>query len=156
LPLADVLSPAGYTQLTTEVNGMTSGGTTDQAIGLAMGWMTLTNSAPFNPGSMPTGTTPIVIIVSDGLNTQDRRTGDGSNEDSGTDAREALVCSNMKAAGITVYSLYINLNGTQGNATPLQNCATSPADYFDLTSASQLIATFNQIATQIIQLHLSK
>jgi Flp pilus assembly protein TadG len=156
LPLTDVLSSAGYTQLTAEVNGMTAGGTTDQAIGLAMGWMTLTNSAPFKPGNMPANTAPIVIIVSDGLNTMDRWTGDGSNEDSGTDAREALVCSNIKASGVTVYALYINLNGTQGNATTLQNCASSPDDYFTLTNTSQLIATFNQLTTQIIQLHLSK
>jgi Mg-chelatase subunit ChlD len=156
LPLTDVLSSTGYNQLAAEVNGMTAGGTTDQAIGLAMGWMTLTSSQPFQPGNMPAGTAAIVIIVSDGLNTQDRWTGDGGNEDSGTDAREALVCSNMKSAGITIYSLYINLNGTQGNATTLQNCASSQSDYFDLTDTSQLIAAFNQLASQIVQLHISK
>ncbi|HLY04460.1 MAG TPA: VWA domain-containing protein [Rhizomicrobium sp.] len=156
MPLTDVLSASGYNQLGTEVTGMTAGGTTDQPVGLEMGWMTLTNSAPFNPGNMPSDTTPIVIIVSDGLNTQDRWTGDGNNEDTSTDAREALVCSNMKAAGITIYTVYVDLNGTQGNSAPLQNCASTPEDYFDLTTSNEIITTLNQITAQIIQLHVSK
>ena len=156
LPLTDVLSSSGYNQLNTEVNGMTAGGTTDQPIGLEMGWMTLTNSLPFNPGQIPIDTTPIVIIVSDGLNTQDRWTGNGSNEDTSTDGREALVCSNMKAAGITIYAVYVDLNGTQGNSAPLQNCASSSEDYFDLTTSGEIITALNQITTQIIQLHVSR
>ncbi|HEY6579094.1 MAG TPA: pilus assembly protein TadG-related protein, partial [Rhizomicrobium sp.] len=92
--LTDVLSESGYAALTNEIGGMSAGGATDQPVGFAMGWMTLTDSAPFDPGPLPTGTTPIVIIVSDGLNTQDRWTGDGNGEDAKTDAREALVCSN--------------------------------------------------------------
>lgn len=156
IALTDVQSSSGYDQLSGEVTGMVAGGATDQPVGLEMGWMTLTNSGPFSPGSMPDATTPIVIIVSDGLNTQDRWTGDGSDEDSGTDAREALVCSNMKSAGITIYTVYVDLNGTQGNSAPLQNCASSAADYFDLTTSGQIITTLNAITAQIIQLHVSK
>jgi Flp pilus assembly protein TadG len=156
LPLTDVFSQSGFSALNTEVNGMTAGGATDQPIGFAMGWMTLTNSAPFSPGAMPSDTTPIVIIVSDGLNTQDRWTGDGKNQDSATDAREALVCSNMKAAGITIFAVYVDLNGTQGNSAPLQACASSPGDYFDLTSSGEIVTAFQQIATEITQLHVSK
>ncbi|MGH6876669.1 MAG: TadE/TadG family type IV pilus assembly protein [Rhizomicrobium sp.] len=156
MALTDVLSDSGYSALTNEISGMAAGGTTDQPVGFAMGWMTLTDSAPFDPGPLPAGTTPIVIIVSDGLNTQDRWTGDGNNEDASTDAREALVCSNMKAAGITIYSVYVDLNGTQGNSAPLQNCASNPNDYFDLTTPGEIVTTLNQIGTQIIQLHISK
>ena len=156
LPLTDILSSSGYAQLNSEVSGMSAGGTTDQPVGLDMGWMTLTNSAPFSPGAIPNGTTPILIIVSDGLNTQDRWTGDGTDEDSGTDDREALVCSNIKAAGVTVYAIYVDLNGTQGNSAPLQACASSSQDYFDLTTSGEIITTLNQITSQIIQLHISK
>lgn len=156
LPLNDVFAQSGYSALTNEVNGMTAGGTTDQPLGFAMGWMTLTNSAPFSPGAMPSDTTPIVIIVSDGLNTQDRWTGDGKNQDTATDARETLVCSNMKAAGITIFSVYVDLNGTQGNSAPLQSCASSPGDYFDLTTSGQIVTAFQQIATVITKLHVSK
>jgi Flp pilus assembly protein TadG len=156
VPLTDVSSQSGYSTLTGEVTGMTAGGATDQPIGFAMGWMTLTNSPPFSPGAMPSDTTPIVIIVSDGLNTQDRWTGDGQNQDASTDQREAFVCSNMKAAGIIIYAVYVDLNGTQGNSAPLQNCASSPGDYFDLTTSGEIVTAFQQIATQITQLHVSK
>jgi hypothetical protein len=156
LPLTDVYSQSGYSTLTSEINGMTAGGATDQPVGFEMGWMTLTNSAPFNPGPLPSDTTPVVIIVSDGLNTQDRWTGDGSNHDSSTDQREALVCTNMKAAGITIYAVYVDLNGTQGNSAPLQSCASGSGDYFDLTTSGEIITAFQQIATQITQLHVSK
>lgn len=156
VPLTDVSSQSGYSTLTNEINGMVAGGATDQPVGFAMGWMTLSNSAPFHPGAMPPDTVPIVIIVSDGLNTQDRWTGDGANHDSGTDAREALVCTNMKAAGITIYAVYVDLNGTQGNSAPLQNCASSPGDYFDLTTSGEIVTAFQQIATEITKLHVSK
>ena len=53
------------------------------------------------------------------------------------------VCSNAKAAGTTIYAVFVDLNGTQGNSTVLQNCATDrqvfrsdggEPDHFDLQS----------------------
>jgi len=156
VPLTDVLNASGFTALNNEVTNMVAGGATNQAIGLEMGWMTITNSAPFSPGSLPKDTQPIVIILSDGLNTMDRWTGDGSNQDSGTDGRMSQVCTNVKAAGITVYAVFVDLNGTQGNSTVLQNCASDASKYFDLTASNQIVATFNQIGTQITQLRIAR
>ena len=156
MPLTDISTASGFTALKAENGGMTAGGTTDQPVGLAMGWMTLTNTDPFDPGALPQYTTPIVIIVSDGLNTQDRWTGDGSNHDTATDAREALVCTNMKAAGVVIFAVYVDLNGTQGNSLPLQNCASDPGKYFDLTTAGEIITTLNQIGTQITHLRVAQ
>ena len=55
-----------------------------------------------------------------------------------------------------LFGLCVNLNGTQGNSAPLQNCASTPGDYFDLTSSGEIVTAFQQIATQITQLHVSK
>ena len=154
--LTDVLNSSGFTSLNSEITNMVAGGATNQTIGLAWGWQTLTDGNPMNSGALPKDTQPVIIILSDGLNTMDRWTGDGSNQDSGTDARMALVCTNVKAAGITVYAVFVDLNGTQGNSTVLQNCASDPGKYFDLTSSNQIIATFNQIGTQITQLRVVK
>ncbi len=156
VPLTDVLNSSGFTALNNKVTNMVAGGTTNQPIGLAMGWMTLTNTAPFSPGSLPKDTQPIIIILSDGLNTMDRWTGDGSNQDTGTDARMSQVCTNVKAAGITIYAVFVDLNGTQGNSTVLQNCASDASKYFDLTSSNEIVATFNQIGTQITQLRVAR
>ncbi len=156
VPLTDVLNSSGFTTLNNEVTGMVAGGTTNQTIGLVWGWQTLTDGAPMNAGALPKDTQPVIIILSDGLNTMDRWTGDGSNQDTGTDARMSQVCTNVKAAGITVYAVFVDLNGTQGNSTVLQNCASDPSKYFDLTSSNEIIATFNQIGTQITQLRVAK
>jgi hypothetical protein len=86
----------------------------------------------------------------------DRWTGDGSNQDSGTDARMSQICANVKAAGITVYAVFVDLNGTQGNSSVLQHCASDPSKYFDLTTATEIVATFDQIGTQITQLRIAK
>jgi len=66
-----------------------------------------------NASSLPANAAQIAIIVSDGLNTQDRWYGDGSNQSTQVDAREPLVCTNMKAAGFIGYAIYVDLKGTQ-------------------------------------------
>jgi hypothetical protein len=38
----------------------------------------------------------------------------------------------------------------------LQNCASDPSKLFLLTSASQIITTFDNISFKITQLHLAK
>jgi Flp pilus assembly protein TadG len=144
-----------WTALTAAVNAMTAQGSTNQPIGLAWGWIAQSNSSPFNPGSLPSDTSQVLIILSDGLNTQDRWSGDGSDEDSGTDARMNLVCANAKAAGFTIYAVYVDIT-SGGNSTVLQNCATDSSHYFDLTTSGQIITTFNEIATQITQLRVAK
>jgi hypothetical protein len=90
------------------------------------------------------------------LNTQDRWYGDGSNQSASVDTRMALACTNAKAWGYTVYTVFVDLNGTQGNSTVLQNCATDSTKYFDLTSADQIVSTFNQIGEQITNLRVSQ
>lgn len=145
-----------WTALTNEVNAMTAGGSTNQPIGLAWGWQALTNTAPLNPGTLPDETQQVIIILSDGLNTQDRWSGDGSDQDSGTDDRMSQVCSNVKAAGIIIYAVFVDLNGTQGNSTVLQNCASDAGKYFDLTTSGAIVTAFNQIATQITNLRVAE
>jgi hypothetical protein len=62
------------------------------------------------------------------------------------------VCTNAKAANVTIYTVLV----MAGNASLLQNCATSASKYFYLTSADQLIATFNTIATELSQLRIAQ
>jgi len=97
-----------------------------------------------------------MILLSDGLNTQDRWYGDGSNQSTSVDGRMNTVCANVKAAGITVYTVFVDLNGTQGNSTVLQNCASDSSKYYDLTTSGQIISTFNAIAEQITDLRVLK
>jgi hypothetical protein len=144
-----------WSTLNAEVDAMNANGSTNQTIGLAWAWQSLTSGAPLNAPILPANTQPIIILLSDGLNTQDRWYGDGSNQSSQVDSRMSLACTHLKAAGITIYTVFVDLNGTQGNSTVLQNCASDPSKYFDLTSADQIVTTFNQIGVQITNLRVA-
>jgi hypothetical protein len=156
LPLPATWTTSQWTTLGTEIDSMVANGSTNQTIGLAHGWQTLTSGLPYSAGSLPANTSEFIILVSDGLNTQDRWYGDGSNQATSVDSRMNLACTNAKAAGIVVYTIFVDLGGTQGNSTVLQNCATDSSKYFDLTTSGAIITTFNSIAQQITNLRVSQ
>ncbi|HEY2071104.1 MAG TPA: pilus assembly protein [Rhizomicrobium sp.] len=150
-PLTD-----NWTNLQAAINNMSASGSTNQPIGLAWGWQAQTSGDPLDPGALPANTSQVIIILSDGLNTQDRWYGDGSDQSTQVDGRMATLCTNAKAAGYTIYAVFVDLNGTQGNSTVLQNCATDTDHYFDLTTSGAIVTAFNTIATQITQLRVAQ
>ena len=101
--------------------------------------------------------TQVIILLTDGLNTQDR----WYTSQSSIDARQQLTCNNINAAGITLYTIQVNTDG-EPTSTLLQNCAGSPGVYPDpskfflLTSSSQIVTTFNQIGTNLSKLYVAK
>jgi hypothetical protein len=90
----------------------------------------------------------VIILLSDGLNTQDRWYSSASPIDS----RQQIACNNAKAAGVTIYTVMV----MSGNSTVLQNCASDSSKYFALTDANSIITTFATIGTSLVKLHLSK
>lgn len=140
-----------WTALSNKVDAMQPNGNTNQAIGLQVGWQSLTAS-PFTVPEFESGYkyTQAIILLTDGLNTEDRWYGNQSS----IDAREKKTCDNIKAAGITIYTVQVNTGGDP-TSTLLQNCASDPGKFFLLTSADQMVSTFNQIGTSLSQLHLS-
>ena len=130
-------------------------GSTNQPIGLVWGWHALSTGDPLNAGTPPANTTRYIIILSDGLNTQDRWYGDGVNQSTSVDGRMTQVCNNAKADGIVIYALFVDIGGTQGNSSVLQNCASDASKYYDLTSASQINAAFTAIGQQITNLRVA-
>ena len=155
----DVLDSTGWTNLNNTVSAMQAGGATNQPIGLAWGWMLLTNGSPIiDPGPLPTGTQDVIILLSDGLNTQDRWSGGGANDDSGTDARMAKVCTNAKAANpnVLIYTVFVDINGTQGNSAVLASCASTPTSKynFDLTKTADITTAFQLIGNELTKLRV--
>ena len=149
------VTPLGYdwSTLSDQVDAMTANGNTNQTIGLQWGWQALSNVDPFNPGTLPSDTTEIIILLSDGLNTQNR----WSATQSSIDARMALACSNAKTNGhVVIYTVFVDLDGAQGSSTTLYNCASDQNKYFDLTTTGAIISTFNNIAQQITQLRVAR
>jgi von Willebrand factor type A domain len=139
-----------WTALNAKIDAMTPAGNTNQAIGLAWGWQLLTQTAPLNAPALDPNYQykQIIILLSDGLNTQDRWYSSASP----IDTRQQIACTNAKNAGITIYTVLV----MSGNSTVLQNCATDSTKYFALTDANSIITTFDTIGTSLSKLHLSR
>ncbi len=145
-----------WSALSDEIDALVAGGGTNQTIGLAWGWQSLTDGEPMEAGTLPSGTGRYIIILSDGYNTQDRWYGNGFNHSTQVDDRMTAVCTNAKADGIVVYAVLVDIDGTQSNASVLQSCASDPSKYFDLTSSSQIVTAFNTIGQQITNLRVAQ
>lgn len=160
--LGSKITPLSYSwsSLGDQIDGMQPNSSTNQAIGVAQGWQTLSDSAPYSPGAVPSNTTRYIILLSDGLNTQDRWWGDGSTENSTEDgyidAREKATCDAAKADGVIIYTIFLDIGGSHGNSAPLQYCASDSTKYYDLTSTTAVVTAFNQIAQQITNVRVSR
>jgi hypothetical protein len=90
----------------------------------------------------------VIILLTDGANTQNR----WSSSESNIDARTALACTNVKAANIKIYTVRV----IDGDATLLRNCATKSNMYYDVSQASQLNGVFTSIAQTLANLRIAK
>jgi Flp pilus assembly protein TadG len=144
------------------VDKMQPAGSTNQPIGLVWGWMSLTGGGPLTvpPKAKGYSYKDVIIILSDGLNTQNRWYGNGSDVSTDVDARMyapdgAGTCYNIKQAGITVYTVHVNTDGDPMSKL-LQNCASTPDNFVMLTSANQMVSTFKDIGAKISKLRIAK
>jgi Flp pilus assembly protein TadG len=163
----------------TAINNMVASGDTNIAIGLAWGWNTLSPGYPFKDG-IAYGTkdyTKIVVLMTDGQQQNlevgsyndslysgigyiwQNRIGLGSGSSTpqrtvALDNRLSTLCSNMKAKGILIYTIRVEV--TDGTSDLLQNCATNPSMFYNVSDSSGLTATFTAIGQSISQLSISK
>jgi Flp pilus assembly protein TadG len=140
-----------WTTLSNKIDAMQPVGNTNQAIGLQMGWQSLT-AAPFTVPVMDPNYKyqQVIILLSDGLNTEDR----WYTVASSIDTRQQKTCDNIKAAGITIYTVQVNTGGDP-TSTLLKNCASDTSKFFLLTSSAEIVTTFGQIGTALSNLRLA-
>lgn len=151
-PLALVPLTDDWSVLSKAITSMYATGNTNQTIGLSWGWQTLTDGDPMNAGALPENTTRVIILLSDGLNTENRWT----TWQSSIDDRETKACSAAKAAGVIIYTVFVDINGTSGNSAVLQSCASDSTKAFDLTRSSEISSTFVSIGQDITNLRVAK
>ncbi len=170
--------------VTTAINAMQALGSTNIQEGMMWGWRTLSPGAPFTGGrSYSAGDNQkILILMTDGENTYFPKTnstllkswyaawgyiaknhiGTTSTTDTVIEGimndRTTLACTNVKAAGIKVYT--VAFTGSGGiNATTqtlLQNCASDPSMYYLAADQAALLAAFQAIGDQISLLRISQ
>jgi Mg-chelatase subunit ChlD len=153
-PSAEVL-PLTYNwaDVNNTINQMTANGTTNQTIGLLWGWLSLLQQSPLNaPAESSTSQYQhIIILFTDGLNTQNR----WSDQQSQIDARMSAVCTNAKNSGMTIFTVQIDTDGA-GQSAVLPACASNSSNFFMLTQPSQIATAFSQIGTAIAKLRVAR
>jgi hypothetical protein len=157
-PVSLIAQTYDWTALNAKIDAMVAAGNTNQAIGLAWGWESLTTGAPLSAPSKDPNYQyqDIIILLSDGLNTQDRWYTSATSIDN----RQKKLCDNIKTAGVTIYSIQVD-TGNDPTSSVLQYCAgTKPqvadsSKFFLLTTPNQIVTTFNQIGTGLSQLRIA-
>jgi hypothetical protein len=142
-----------WSSLKTLIGNMKPTGNTNQSIGLAWGWMTLSTGDPMNaPAKDPNYTfKDAIVLLSDGLNTQNRWYSNASQ----IDARQKKLCDNAKAANITIYTVQVN-TGSDPTSAVLQYCASGPDKFYLVTSATQTVSVFKDIGTSLSKLRVAR
>jgi Flp pilus assembly protein TadG len=147
-PTAMMPLSSDWDALHAKIDAMTPNGNTNVTIGMQMAWQTLSPVAPFNAPATAPDLDKVIILLTDGDNTQNRWTTSSTS----IDARTQAACANAKAANIKVYSVRV----INGNASLLQGCASKPDMYFNVQQASELNAVFSAIAQNLANLRIAK
>jgi Flp pilus assembly protein TadG len=137
-----------WTALNSKIDDMDPTGNTNVTIGLQMAFQMLSPVAPFNASAPKNDLDKVIILLTDGDNTENR----WSSNQTTIDNRTKLACANVKAANIKLYTVRV----INGNATLLQECASKSDMYYNLQNAAQLSGIFASIAHNLANLRLAK
>lgn len=144
-----------WTALNAKVDSMYPAGNTNVTIGLVWAWHALTAGAPLSEAqaSQP-DLDKVIILLTDGENTEAWKNSNNTKVtySPSIDLRTQLACTNVKAAGIKLYTVRV----INGDAALLKSCATNTSMYYDVQNASQLNAVFSSIAQNLANLRISK
>ena len=122
---------------------MSPDGTTNQTIGLAWAWMSLTGGGPFTvPAKDPN------YKYRTGHHSDERRPEHREplvQQRSSIDARRARMtsCTNARRPGITLYTIHVNTDGDPTSQV-LKNCASDTNKFFTVTSSGQIGTVFTR------------
>jgi hypothetical protein len=147
-PTAMMQLSEDWTALNAKIDAMTPAGNTNVTIGLAWGFQLLSPNEPFNAPAPATDLDKVIVMMTDGENTQNRWTSSASS----IDARTEKVCDNIKAANIKLYTVRV----INGDATLIKGCATNSSMYYDVQQASQLNSVFSSIAQNLANLRITE
>ncbi len=148
LPIMDLTTNIASAR--TYAQKMTPAGNTNITIGVQWGMEILSPTAPFSQGAAFTDKTvnKYMILLTDGLNTQNRWTTTASS----IDARTALACANAKALGITIFTVRLE----DGNSSMLQACASNAGYYYNLSNSNQISGALGSIMKSIKKIRLTQ
>jgi hypothetical protein len=146
-----------WSTIKTAIDNLEPTGNTNQGIGLFWGWQTLgVGVVPFNaPAKDYANYTykDAIVLLSDGLNTQNRWYSSASQ----IDARQKLLCAAAKGApnNIVIYTVQVDTGG-DGESGVLKQCASGSDKYYRITDPNQTLSVFNSIGQSLAKLRVYK
>ncbi len=157
------------TDLKNKINNLSAAGGTAGHLGTAWAWYMLSPnwSSLWPAQNRPVAyNTPnyekIAILMTDGeYNTQYDSNGVAASENqaaNGSSMTQArALCTAMKQAGITIYTVGFNLSGpTSDSYKTLKQCASEEKKFYSASTGIQLQQAFHDIGLKLSKLYLSK
>jgi Flp pilus assembly protein TadG len=136
-----------WTALHAKIDAMTPAGNTNVTIGLSWAFQLLSPNEPFNAPAPAPDLDKVIVLMTDGENTQNRWTSSATS----IDARTQKACDNVKAANIKLYTVRV----INGDVALLKGCATKASMYYDVQNADQLNNVFSSIAQNLANLRIT-
>lgn len=147
--------------LKSAIYNLTAAGNTYGNVGMVWGYHVITPSEPFTEGAAMDDHewSKTVVMMTDGDNVSGTMSAYGyqSSPSANTlDSRFLETCTNMKADGITIYTIAFDGGSGISNDTKqmLQSC--SGADKYYNAGTDDIGAAFEDIANHLSQLHITK
>jgi len=169
---------SNYDAILAKVNSLEANGTTNIMEGVAWGQRVLSPGEPFSEGTdrARSGAEKVMIVLTDGANVFGNRDvglkssysshgylvdgrlgitgGSSSDTNSLMNEKTLAACEAAKAEGTVIYTIRLE-EPDVATGTMLQQCATSPAHYFDAPSRSQLDEVFRSINNRVVKLRIA-
>jgi Flp pilus assembly protein TadG len=146
------------TVLKDQIDKMVPSGNTNQAVGLAWGWQSLSTENPpvqAPPKDSNYAYKNYIVLLSDGLNTQNR----WSTSQTAIDARQKIQCQNIKddkVNNITIFTIQVNISSRDAQSQVLKDCASGTNNFQMITSDTQTAQAFQNILAQITKLRVAR
>lgn len=138
----------------TAISAMEADGMTYIAPSLIWGWRVLSPNPPFSDGGAYDVAKKILIVLTDGANTRSALYPEHAGSDTAAaNAKLANVCTNVKGAGIQIYTILFQVSDATIQSL-LSQCATTPSAYYNAQTNADLQAAFVSIGMQINKLRL--
>jgi Flp pilus assembly protein TadG len=147
--------------LDSQIDAMNAVGETYIPSGLLWGWNMLDSNEPLSGAKTKAEMTALkgsksLVLMTDGDNTLSANYPyHNGNDAAAADAKTAELCENIKAEGITIFTVGFKVSKPSSVAM-LSACASNPTQAFAAEDDAALMSAFNQIALAMSQVRVAK
>lgn len=151
---------SNYAALRTAIKKMVATQETYIPAGILWGWNALSPTEPLEEAE-PYGDyiKKYLIVMTDGANTlspnKSNYTVHSGKDTAQADMLMSSVCSNAKAAGITIFTVAVGISGTS-TAGALARCATDTSTAISVEDTEKLVEIFDDIGNRIMMPRLTQ